>query len=342
MYVIITFFIIGFATGKTLTVKPSKIVAGQEPAKTNELLQCLGEALEKQLTSVEAVQKYKENLKAQDTNEKSNKSSTKVVKKNQDVKKAPSIKSNKSDSPDKDQKAVPKSRLKESAVKESPPKKQTTANIKKSTVKNVQDLKTNNKKIKQEKSPDLKQVDEPAKIIKKGGSDVSEVNEKKDSIDTNTNDDKGPQTQHFDTEKDKISIDITNEITEKSETELKSVKIDSHDDDKDGLENSIQLGKTITEESTNKVIENTKDLAISNSSDTSKNSFESNLVNNAEKRPQSVRPSSSRPGAPRVKEKHDATLIGTENHIAHKPNIIIENTVPEEVYNYYIFYFIFL
>ncbi|KPJ18233.1 TRAF3-interacting protein 1 [Papilio machaon] len=323
--------VLSIATGQTLTVKPSKIVAGQEPAKTNELLQCLGQALEKQLSSAEAVQKYRENIKTQDTINKSSKNSTKVVKKNQDVKKTPSIKSNKSDSPDKDQKSVSKLRIKDTAVKESPPKKQSITNVKKNVVKNIQDPKTNSKKNKQEKSHNLKQVDEPAKSIDKDdGNNVSEVNEIKDSTETNTNDDKELQTHHVDTNKDQINIDIANDIIpEKSETELKSVKSDSQDE-KPSFENPINLEKTVIEESNNKVIDNTKDVAISNSSDTKKKSYESNSVNNVDKRPQSVRPSSSRPGAPRVKEKHDATLIGTENPIAQKPNIIVENTVPEE------------
>ncbi|XP_045537846.1 TRAF3-interacting protein 1 [Papilio machaon] len=322
--------VLSIATGQTLSVKPSKIVAGQEPAKTNELLQCLGQALEKQLSSAEAVQKYKDNIKTQDTINKSSKNSTKVVKKNQYVKKTPSIKSNKSDSPDKDQKSVSKLRMKDTAAKESPPKKQSITNVKKNVVKNIQDPKTNSKKNKQEKSPNLKQVDEPAKSIDKDdGNNVSEVNEIKASTETNTNDDKELQTHH-DTEKDQINIDIANDIIpEKSETELKSVKSDSQDE-KPSFENPINLEKTVIEESNNKVIDNSKDVAISNSSDTKKNSYESNSVNNVDKRPQSVRPSSSRPGAPRVKEKHDATLIGTENPIAQKPNIIVENTVPEE------------
>ncbi|KAL1381054.1 hypothetical protein pipiens_013740 [Culex pipiens pipiens] len=45
-------------TGKDLKVRPSKIVAGLEPDKTNELLQAIGYALDKKLDSTEAVQSY--------------------------------------------------------------------------------------------------------------------------------------------------------------------------------------------------------------------------------------------------------------------------------------------
>ncbi|XP_059474756.1 TRAF3-interacting protein 1 [Neocloeon triangulifer] len=41
---------------ENLSVKPSKIVAGQEPEKTNELLQAIAKALERKLDSTSAVQ----------------------------------------------------------------------------------------------------------------------------------------------------------------------------------------------------------------------------------------------------------------------------------------------
>lgn len=37
-------------TGANLTVRASKIISGQEPAKTNELLQAIGKALDKKVT----------------------------------------------------------------------------------------------------------------------------------------------------------------------------------------------------------------------------------------------------------------------------------------------------
>ena len=37
--------------GKTLPVKPTKIIAGHEPEKTNELLQGLAEAVNKKVTA---------------------------------------------------------------------------------------------------------------------------------------------------------------------------------------------------------------------------------------------------------------------------------------------------
>ncbi|KAL0869069.1 hypothetical protein ABMA27_007384 [Loxostege sticticalis] len=73
--------VVGWTIGKSLSVKPSKIVAGQEPEKTNELLQCIAHALDKKLSSVDAVKRFKEGPKATKTDEKKTKDSSKSVKK---------------------------------------------------------------------------------------------------------------------------------------------------------------------------------------------------------------------------------------------------------------------
>lgn len=43
-------------TGTNLTVRPAKIIAGHEPSKTNELLQAIGKALDKKLSSLQYVE----------------------------------------------------------------------------------------------------------------------------------------------------------------------------------------------------------------------------------------------------------------------------------------------
>ncbi|XP_071869088.1 intraflagellar transport 54 [Bombus fervidus] len=54
--------VVKLITGANLTVRASKIISGQEPAKTNELLQAIGKALDKKISSVEAIERYKKNL----------------------------------------------------------------------------------------------------------------------------------------------------------------------------------------------------------------------------------------------------------------------------------------
>ncbi|XP_015593685.1 TRAF3-interacting protein 1 isoform X2 [Cephus cinctus] len=51
--------VVKLITGTNLTVRASKIIAGHEPTKTNELLHAIGRALDKKVSSVEAIEHYK-------------------------------------------------------------------------------------------------------------------------------------------------------------------------------------------------------------------------------------------------------------------------------------------
>ncbi|KAL6267593.1 hypothetical protein P5V15_000667 [Pogonomyrmex californicus] len=54
--------VVKLISGANLTVRASKIVSGQEPTKTNELLQAIGKALDKKVSSEEAIEHYKKTL----------------------------------------------------------------------------------------------------------------------------------------------------------------------------------------------------------------------------------------------------------------------------------------
>lgn len=71
-------------------MKPSKIVAGQEPEKTNELLQCLALALDNKLSSDKAVRQYKNSLKSAQEPDTKTKEPNKSIKKATDSKKSTS------------------------------------------------------------------------------------------------------------------------------------------------------------------------------------------------------------------------------------------------------------
>lgn len=96
-----------------------------------------------------------------------------------------------------------------------------------------------------------------------------------------------------------------------------------------------------TEESTKSSRNGTSSGPQSLTKDTDKSSIPSSAaqVNKVERvessapvtRPKSVRPSSSRPGAPRLREKYENVLAGSDNLLVGKVNIIVENTSNEEV-----------
>ncbi|CAG4954037.1 unnamed protein product [Parnassius apollo] len=338
--------VLGLITGKSLKAKPSKIIAGQEPANTNELLQCLGEALEKKLSSEEAVKKYKETTKITVSHDKRNKDAVKGLKKNNDTKKVSS--KGKTANTGKDSKTILKLQQRDNSItkKDSPPKKsQSTTNVKKNRVKSPKEQKTSlsNEKKKQEKSSNINQNDEQLKSAeKKSTEDNPQINKNHESVVNVLQNEKETLLQDSEKEQtdfvDKNASNHISEATVSKTTEEDRTIILKHDDD---VNNQKDLDIVpVKEEQNKKVIEETKTLLndtkneknneMENQNSSRTTHLDSNVVNIYEKRTQNVRPSSSRPGAPRVKDKYDAAVIGNENPIVHKVNIIEENTLPEE------------
>ncbi|KAF7397737.1 hypothetical protein HZH68_008959 [Vespula germanica] len=76
--------VVKLISGNNLTVRASKIVSGQEATKTNELLQAIGKALDKKVNSAEAIEHYKKSL------EKKSKGGIKSKTSKEDIAKKPS------------------------------------------------------------------------------------------------------------------------------------------------------------------------------------------------------------------------------------------------------------
>ncbi|CAH2045270.1 unnamed protein product, partial [Iphiclides podalirius] len=337
--------VLGLATGKTLAVKPSKIIAGQEPAKTNELLQCLGQALEKKISSHEAVKKFKENFKSQPLHDKKNKDAVKGLKKNQDIKRnAEETKGADRLPTSKNEKTSSKLQVKDATkIKDnSPPKKiLSTTNVKESLSKNQRNPQKSqlNGKIKQKTlsnmshSNDLKEKNEKPKNVDSSTTVNIEINEE-NYTEALVNDEEMSQVQKTNSEHDeKIDfvedVELKTTLSENPILENMDVEKNNEQNQYKGLENisvDPEKGKITERKVINTDNTNQKNHEISNPSSTM--SLELNNTKIVEKRPQSVRPPSSRPGAPRVKDKHDSG--NHETLIVHKVNIISENTVTEE------------
>ncbi|KAJ8714070.1 hypothetical protein PYW08_007690 [Mythimna loreyi] len=383
-------FVLSSTTGKSIAAKPSKIVAGQEPEKTNELLQCLAKALDEKLSSEEAVKKYKESTKSAQNTETKNKEPIKPNKKPPDSKKLTSRSSDKLSSqkndvtrttnkPDKE-KAVErdvKSKRKENgSIKPEPQNLKKTQQSKtinakngKDNTKEKKDVPTDdnlqkrsrnitsnsterekghdtfNKTQSQESDTTVEREDQLGKQINinqvvsprieldvEGKLNSSytitenELNSSSSSNDlneiTNINkqDEINSQERNVNKETAFIDVEYQNQTNTEFNVDLKPKSMD--------VDVNIQEAQKINTqaliEPENKIIITEKDPVIL-SKDPPSTTSDSKIP-----RPPSVRPSSSRPGAPRMREKLDNVIKDSDNLLLGKVNIIIENTQNEE------------
>ncbi|XP_039757832.1 TRAF3-interacting protein 1 [Pararge aegeria] len=346
--------VVSTTTGKPLSAKPSKIIAGQEPEKTNELLQCLALALENNLSSDESVRIFKDSAKLNTPRNKITNDVVKSpVKKSIDSRKVSSKNSDKSTKLVKSDNISTKLKQRESNNVRKEPKKALVV-ASKVTTKKISE------KVKHPINP-IKSVDDVLNSVKN------------EEIQNNVNSelalDQHLELAAFDSHDD---LDVTpefhtdsnnciakehspaqetsrNEYEHEEQTKIENTLID----DNLSNDNSIVLtladnqnDKDCKEETTNsnnqhKELTSPRKTEVENikkkKENTHRNEYnsvhppETNVTETSHvKRPSSVRPSSSRPGAPRLREKHDSILTSAENLVGGKVNIIAEKTVSEE------------
>lgn len=376
----------GSTTGKALTVKSSKIVAGQEPEKTNELLQYLALALEKKLSSDEAVAKFKNgeeppgdiktkdaakpvkkvNEKHNDTKKLASKSTEKLTSNKRDTKDR-SLTRNEKDKVNKVN--VAKIKQKENTVtkKESPPKKssqQTKTISKKNSVdklpqndhenvtpkntnpipndtENVQSV-TNTYENDQDSGVSLEKHDVTDSVVTTTPQVITNTeqgdlgNTSFTIVENDLNSSLSSQDLMEVDNDNVIENDIVNIHNNEFDLEVKHV----NGDYEPSKLNTFSHTSNILHTEENK-INDTNSGPQSLTKDTGKTSVHNTAaqVNKIERvessapvtRPKSVRPSSSRPGAPRLREKYENVLAGNDNILVGKVNIIVENTPNEEV-----------
>uniref|UniRef100_A0A2A4J3A0 TRAF3-interacting protein 1 n=1 Tax=Heliothis virescens TaxID=7102 RepID=A0A2A4J3A0_HELVI len=374
-------FVLSTTTGKSLSAKPSKIVAGQEPEKTNELLQCLAQALDRKLSSEEAVKKYKESTKSIQISEPKSKEPNKSTKKAIDPRKLTSRSTEKlgsqrndvtrsTNKQDKEKANDVKSRRKENAsVKTDPqiikkPQQAKTINTRNGKDKEKRELpKEDNtksqKKIISLNSTEKYEEHDAEHKPQVPDSDIFIEENREDNINME-NEIVSPRIEQTDEGKLNSSYTIAendlnsssssndlNEIEKNNKDHLNSLRI-NNSDEKRLTENDEQ------NQSTNESNDNMKTFdSVANNQDSLQTQvFRNDSANektDVDKhtedtvkvpvtptsssntlRPPSVRPSSSRPGAPRMREKLDNVIRDSDNLLLGKVNIIIENTQNEE------------
>lgn len=330
-----------------MSVKPSKIIAGQEPEKTNELLQCLAHALDNNLSSDEAVKLYKESVKLNTSNEKKTKDLS-PVKKSTDARKVSSKSSDKSVKSVKNDNNGPKLKQRENTIVKKENSKKLSQPPKVSSRKVSENIKQRSNSIKTH-DDDINNANVESTPHENFKLAAEDTNEEANAIQENNID------SNIDTKKDNLSLQEISTIDNKQEqlstTENNIIEdnlsksngvlldLETPDNKYDSKEKNSNLNnedhtisspqETETEnvlkkdENPNLHDHNTDNIAQPQET---KVSDVSNI-----KRPSSVRPPSSRPGAPRLREKHDNIISSADNLVAGKVNIIAETTVNEEV-----------
>ncbi|XP_035449909.1 TRAF3-interacting protein 1 [Spodoptera frugiperda] len=375
-------FVLSKTTGKTIAAKPSKIVAGQEPEKTNELLQCLAQALDEKLSSDEAVKSYKESSKSTQSSDAKTKEPIKSTKKANDTKKLTSRSSEKLTNQknevarsttklDKDKTNDVKSKRKENgSVKvDSQNLKKTqqskTVNSKTSKDNNVpkdENTHTRHKNISSSNSIDKGQ----SSLIKTQSQESDTHIEKDDQLGKNPNetqvfsprvekDDEGTlNTSYTIAEKDLNSSTSSNDLNDIANNDIKDQintqemdvndetqliepdpQIQTNNDLNDNMKmKSFDTGNNIAQERQKdqlSSIEFENKSVVSEQESLPAVKVTMSTTNESKNpRPPSVRPSSSRPGAPRMREKLDNVIKDSDNLLLGKVNIIVENTQNEE------------
>ncbi|XP_028033910.1 TRAF3-interacting protein 1 isoform X3 [Bombyx mandarina] len=358
--------VIHYTTGKPINIKPSKIVAGQEAEKTNELLQCLAQALDNNLSSVEAVKKYKENASQNTVLIKETRSKESIPKKNStknliskssdnlsnlknEAKEKSSSKKEKVENQPKHENIAKNEPQNKTKQAKGNPKKIVPQGKKKSTESHVQIT----EKVKTQRAlPDPQEIKTQEKI-ELNEETQWKIDNKTDNSDSNTNDDLN-QSSNIETPGAQDQLSTSYAINEQDLNSSSSsqnlmgenvneISIDTnskklHTNEHLSYQDTPTTDNIIKDLNVNKVSQeplliNTK-LKIENDQSETGNNF---AVKPAEystpsvvQRPASVRPSSSRPGAPRPREKLETIISENENLILGKVNIIAEHVQNDE------------
>lgn len=326
----------GTSVGKSLPIKASKIIAGQEPERTNELLQSIALALDKKISSNEAVKLYKESTGKQTSNDKKAKETKKSTKKVTDTKSSTkqSEKVIKSD-------AVNKVKSKENiTVKKTISPKKPLQPLKATTKKNPEKAHVENNK-----AEPAEDVNNELLNTSNDSQNTQIIQDNIEPLDLQQSDDNLGENKE---EGENISKSISEtdftpsteeKITVKQLTRNDSKSLEGNETKFENITNETKPSVDISNENkkTENIIEGSNTIMRSKYNDNKNHPvidsepYVSDVKDTPKTRPLSVRPSSSRPGAPRIRDKYEDVTPESDNLLIGKVNIIVESTVHEEV-----------
>ncbi|XP_066585739.1 TRAF3-interacting protein 1 isoform X2 [Prorops nasuta] len=294
--------VVKILSASNLTVRASKIIAGQEPTKTNELLQAIGKALDKKVDSTEVVQHYRRKLEKKSKDLKSKSIPTEEVGKNLSSRQSSQTRKVEKEKSSLDQ----KSELKSSGSEKLQVSKNEIKLKKELPLENA--INTNSTEDKADKNEN-KVSDTPPIEQAKQRQSTSVQNKKSSRISGESSKENKPEerlrrrdsankikrNQHFDTEDEKR----ISESTLSSEAKA-ALNIETNEE-----KNKTQInGSLLNNESYNNAIDlsNAQQFEPKSSFETFDNRPRTSL------RPPSARPISARPAAPRIRAKPDLAI----------------------------------
>ncbi|XP_044019312.1 TRAF3-interacting protein 1 [Aphidius gifuensis] len=290
--------VVKLITGNDIGVRASKIISGQEPIKTNELLQAIGKALNKKISSVEAIEHYKKSGEKKTNTSKLKKSSS------------PQEKSNKAHGSSEE-------RVKKSISSDENGKKSTSKRTPSSErVSSKEKSKSKDEKIRRgskDHTIDKKEIKIKENKKKDSSDSIKTSRKNHESI---TSGEKLKKKKQKPSSHENISIEeISNEPVDEN---LEAEK-----------ENHLEIDKIEEKNSTIPV----KAMNLSTESNNlNEKNLESQIIleskmplpANETLRPPSVRPSSARPGAPRIRGKNEFVIKPNALTQMGDVNVIVE------------------
>ncbi|XP_072750625.1 TRAF3-interacting protein 1 isoform X2 [Anoplolepis gracilipes] len=302
--------VVRLISGTHLTVRASKIISGQEPTKTNELLQAIGKSLDKKISSTEAIEHYKKSLE-----KKSGSKSKSTIKEETSKKPVPRQASQTRKSSEKDKASTERKKRSSStgkvtsgeakSVDDKPNEKARRENNRKESLKNVEVIDIPPAEPIEDKVPSSAQKRRPSSSAKL----------KQNTILSATEPIKEEQVQHRSASK----TSPNNEEQNKLETNNYNKEIKKNGISEENKERQQSAGKSEQMP--------VSELAGSQNETTAETTIlqQSNARPKTSLRPPSARPISARPAAPRMRAKTDFIVNEEIQTPVGNISVIVEN-----------------